>query len=104
MANVIDAVKPTDTAELLGIERDAQTLKRAAWHVANACRSMLRTAQLRANAHGLTALKAEMSVAEVQAITQAVQAARQVLAALGPSYDPGVIPNDPLPPPEPEAE
>ena len=99
MANVIDAVKPTDTAELSGIDRDVQTVKRAAWHVANACRSMLRTVQAKANAHGLTALKAEMSAGEVQAITQAVQAARRVLTALGPDYDPGEIPNDPLPPP-----
>tara|TARA_Y100000310_G_scaffold328637_1_gene397082 strand:+ start:1434 stop:1754 length:321 start_codon:yes stop_codon:yes gene_type:complete len=103
MVSTIDAVRPTTETELTGLARDVQTVKRAAWHIADACRAGLRTIKAKAEVHGLSTLKAEMSAAEVQAVTQAVQAARQVLAALGPDYDPGDIPNDPLPPP-PEIE
>ncbi len=102
MSNVIDAVKPLDGEELSGLERDVRTVKGAAWHAVNGCRALLRTTKRLAEAHGLTALKAGMTANEIQAVTQTIVAAKQLIAVLGPSYDPGDIPNDPLPLPEPE--
>ena len=99
MANVIDAVKPTDVPELTGLARDAQTIKQASWNVVNACRLMLQTVQSRAGIHGLNALKAALTAEEQQAVVQTIQTARQVLTALGPDYDPGEILVEPLPPP-----
>ena len=102
--DVIDELGVGGPAAMTPVQRDAAALVNDARQIAEMVRYHLQAIRERAGRHGMTALRAELALTQREAVEAAIAQGRALLAAIAKDHDPGVPPDDPDPPAEPEDE